>query len=684
MRRRDFIALLAVSIGGLVSARLAHGQNDPTGSASRPHGAWGYDLTGADFSSKPGDDFYRFANGAWLDRTVIAPDRSSNGYAQDLIDLAEARVRVILEQGEQGVEPSARADATKVAILYANFLDEARAEALDANPIAPFIQMIRAAESYTDLAGLMGSAGGTFFKSIFDVRIDIDAKAPSKYAVLIGQGGLGLPNRDYYITAQFAEKKAAYLAYLGQILSLIGWDSPTASAAAVLDFESAIAAASWTLAQSRDSDKTYNPMRVAELAQAASFPWRKFLQGAQLGDVDHVVVGEVTAVPKIAALYAQTPIDTLKAWQAFHAADAAASHLSKRFVSASFEFHSKTLSGVSELPARWKRGVRFVNDAMGEGVGRIYVARHFPPEAKAQIDDLVAQMRLAFKERIERVAWMSLETKSRALDKLARLTVKVAHPNKWRDYSKLEIRRDDLVGNVLNGRNFEWTRQVSRLNSPVDRDEWYMTPQEVNAYYSSNMNEIALPAGYLQAPYFDPAADRAVNYGGIGAVIGHELTHGFDDDGRKYDGAGLLASWWTDADLREFNARASQLGRQYDAFELFPGAHVNGELTMGENIADLGGALIALDAYHRSLAGKPAPLIDGLTGDQRFFLAFAQAERSKRMEDSARERLVTDPHAPEQFRVNGVVRNIDAWYEAFGVKAGDRLYLAGEDRVRIW
>ena len=331
------------------------------------------------------------------------------------------------------------------------------------------------------------------------------------------------------------------------------------------------------------------------------------------------MVSEVTAIPKIAALYAQTPIDTLKAWQAFHVADAAAPNLSKRFVTANFEFRSKTLGGVAELPERWKRGVRVVNDAMGEAIGRVYVARYFSAEAKAQIDDLVAQIRLALKGRIERVAWMSPDTKSKALDKLARLNVKIAYPTKWRDYSSLEVRADDLIGNIQNGMKFEWLRNVNRLNSPVDRDEWDMTPQTVNAYYSSNLNEIVLPAAQLQAPYFDPAADPAVNYGGIGALIGHELTHGFDDDGRKYDGAGVLSSWWTDTDVREFNERAAALGKQYDTFERFPGAHVNGDLTMGENIADLGGALIALDAYHRSLAGSPAPVIDGLTGRPAIF-----------------------------------------------------------------
>jgi putative endopeptidase len=423
---------------------------------------------------------------------------------------------------------------------------------------------------------------------------------------------------------------------------------------------------------------------VAQLEQTVPFPWRRLLEGANLRGLDRVVVLENTAVPKIADLFAQTPVDTLKAWQAFHLVDSVAPYLSKRFVSANFDFRGKTLGGVLEISERWKRGVKTVNGAMGEAIGRIYAARYFPVEAKAKVEGLVEQLRLALKGRIERVTWMSQETKIKALEKLARLNVKVAYPAKWRDYSTLEVRPDDLVGDLEAAGRFEWLRMVNRLTSPVDRDEWMMTPQTVNAYYNSNLNEIVLPAAQLQAPYFDPAADPAVNYGGIGALIGHELTHAFDDDGRKFDAAGVLSDWWTPVDAEEFNARAEELGRQYDAFEPFPGAHVNGDLTMGENIADLGGALIALDAYHGSLSGKPADLIDGLTGDQRFFLGFAQSWRKKSTEDAVRQQMVSDPHAPEQYRVNGVVRNMDAWYDAFGEKAGGKLRLAPENRVRIW
>ena len=682
LKRREFITLLGGSLSGLRGTRSARTQETSQVFISRK-GPWGFDLSGMDLAIKPGDDFFRYSNGVWFDQAVIAPDRNTNSVDTVLSDSAEVRIRKILMQGETSVERSARDDAAKIGIFYSNFMDEARVEALDANPIAPLIRMLRIADTHADLAELMVK---TFFRAIFSLSIEIDAKAPNKYAVVIRQGGLGLPNRDYYLTAQLSDEREAYLAYMVQILTLIGWQTPKEFAAAILTFETAIAEASWSLAESQDSEKTYNPMSVVQLAETAPFPWRRFLRGAELGELDHLILAEVTAIPKIAAAYARTPIATLKAWQAFHLVDATAPYLSKRFVTVNFQFHDKTLGGVVEIAERWKRGVRLVESEMGEAIGRVYATRYFnfTSQAKAQIDDLFARIRAAMKRRIERVSWMSQETKYKALDKLSRLKVKIGYPNEWRDYSRLEIRPDELVGNVRNARRFDWLRRVGHLNSPVDRNEWEMTPQMVNSDYSSALNQIVLPAGQLEAPYFDPAADPAVNYGGIGALIGHELTHGFDDDGRKYDAAGALSNWWTDADAREFNARAAELSRQYSSFELLPGVHVNGDLTLDETIADLGGALVALDAYHDSLVHKSAPVLDSFTGDQRFFLSYAQTFRAKKTEAATRQQLVSDPHPPEQYRVNGVVRNIDAWYQAFNVQAGDKLYLANENRVRIW
>jgi putative endopeptidase len=674
------IAALALFVAGAQNI-VALGQ--PAASAPPAAGAWGYDLSGADFAQKPGNDFFRYGNGLWYDHAVIPPDRSVIGVDDLLTMTAEARIRDILERGADGVPQAARADAAKIGAFYAAFMDEARAEALDAQPIAPLIAMVRATQTRAELAALMGAGRQSFFSSVFGLGIGPDDKAPDRYVVSIRQGGLGL-NRDYYVTPRLAEKKAAYLAYAAQLLSMIGWEAPEQSAAAVLDFETAIAEVSWSNAERRDPEKTYNPMSVAALDEGAPFPWRRLLASADLGGVDHVVVVENTAFPKIAAIYARTAIDTLKAWQAFHLVDSAAPYLSKRFVAANFAFRSRTMSGIAEQPERWKRAVATVNGAMGQAIGRVYVARYFPPEAKAQIEVLVAQLRIAFKGRLERLDWMSRETKLKALDKLARLNVKMAYPDKWRDYSALEARPDDLVGDVQAGRTFAWRRQVNRLNLPVDRDEWYLSPQTVNASYDANLNEMVFPAGILQPPYFDPAADPAVNYGGIGAVIGHEMIHGYDDEGRKYDGAGVLSPWWTDADAKEFNARAAVLGRQFDAYEPFPGVHLKGDLSMGENIADLGGALVALDAYHHSLGDKPAPVIDGLTGDQRFFLGYAQSWRQKSTDDSIRQQIVSNSHAPVEYRVNGIVRNMDAWYEAFDVKPGDKLFLAPQDRVRLW
>jgi putative endopeptidase len=656
---------------------------EPAGSAPTARGGWGFDLAGADFARHPGNDFFRFSNGDWYDRAVIPPDRSSTGVDMTLNITNEARIREILERGEEGAGSSRRADARKIGAFYAAFMDDARAEALDAAPIAPLLDKIRAAATREDVADLMGTGRQSFFSSIFGVGIGADDKAPDKYAVSVRQGGLGL-NRDYFITPRLAEKKAAYLAYMKQLLAMIGWEAPEQSATAILDFETAIAEVSWSNAERRDPEKTYNPMSVAALGESAPFPWRRLLASAGLDGLDRVVVEENTAIPKIAAVYGRTPLDTLKAWLAFHLADGAAPYLSKRFVDANFGFHGRTMSGVAEQLERWKRAVATVNGAMGQAIGRVYVARYFPPEAKAQIDDLVAQLRIALRGRIERLAWMSPATKARALEKLAGLNVKVAYPDKWRDYSALEVRSDDLFGDMRAARKFAWLRQVNRLNLPVDRDEWYMNPQTVNASYNANLNEMTFPAGILQPPYFDPAADPAVNYGGIGAVIGHEMTHGFDDEGRKYDGSGVLTTWWTDADAIEFNGRAAVLGRQFDAYQPFPGFHVKGDLTMGENIADLGGALVSLDAYHNSLGNKPAPVLDGLTGDQRFFLGYGQSWRHKQTDDSIRQQIVSNPHAPANYRVNGVVRNMDAWYEAFHVNPGDELFLAPGDRARIW
>jgi putative endopeptidase len=678
------ILLAAVAVGAL-SVVSAHAQSSDA--ALQPnYGAWGFDVSGENRAIKPGDDFNAFANGTYIDHLTIPADQTRYGSFNMLRDLSEARVHSILQEAaakETMVEPSR--SSGKIGAAYKAFMDEARVEQLGIKPLEKALAEVRAVKTRSDLARLMGkSAGGVQF-SLFDVGIGPDDKDPNRYVIQVAQGGLGLPDRDYYLLPRFAAKKAAYQAYVAQILGMAGWPNAAAEAQAIVDFETKVAEVSWAKDQMRDPDAVYNPMTVAELQQMApGLDWSGLMQGAELGAESHVLIDAKTAFPKIAALYASTPLETLKAWEAFHLANNSASYLSKAFTDAKFEFYGHTLTGQEAQKPRWKRAVSAVNSGLGEAVGEVYVARYFPPESKAKMEALIANLRTALGHRIERLEWMSPQTKAEALKKLANFDVQVGYPKKWRDYSALVIRSDDLYGNMQRSQAFEWAYQRERLHKPVDKDEWLMTPQTVNAYNNPDFNEVVFPAAILQPPFFNPNADPAVNYGAIGAVIGHEMTHGFDDQGRKYDANGRLADWWSAEDAKKFEARTDQLGASYEKIDILPDAHINGKLTMGENIADLGGILTALDAYHESLHGQPAPVIDGLTGDQRFFLGFAQIWRGKTRADALRQQMVTDPHSPEKARVDGVVPNVDAWYKAFDVKPGDKLYRSPEDRTRIW
>jgi len=655
----------------------------PVSLASPKYGTWGFDKTGMDPSVKPGDDFYRFANGKWDDRTSIPSDRTRYGNFDKLTELSENRVHAIVDEAAAGKLKDP--DAAKIGAVYGSFMDEALAEKLDAKPIAPELAQVRAVKNKDEFTALMGKSNVGGFSSILPVGISIDAKSPMKYAVMAGTGGMGLPDRDYYLQAGFAEKKAKYLAYVQQMLTMAGWEKPAESAKAVVDFETRLAEASWTRVERRDRDKTYNPMSPAELAAfTPGFDWNRYLASNELAGVPRIIVTTNTAFPKFAKIYAETSLETLQAWQAFHVADNAAPYLSKRFADAHYQFRDKELAGQPEQQPRWKRGVTLTNGVVGESVGRVYVARWFPPESKAKMDALVNDIHTALKARIEKLPWMGDDTKGRALEKLSKFTVKIGYPTKWRDYSALTVKRDDLYGNVTRSTAYEWHRDVARLNGPVDKAEWGMTPQRVNAYYNFANNEIVFPAAILQAPFFDPDADPAINYGGIGGVIGHEISHGFDDQGRKSDGDGVLRDWWTAEDNAKFNAQRDRLGAQYSAFEPLPGAKVQGGLTMGENIGDMGGLSLGLDAYHASLKGKPAPVIDGLTGDQRVFLGWAQVWRQKIRDEALRQQVVTDPHSPALYRVNGTIRNIEGWYTAFDVKPGDKLYVEPDQRVKIW
>jgi len=680
LKRLSTIALLAVFATAAFAA-------DQTSTTAKRFGTWGIDTSGMDTSVKPGDDFNRYVNGKWIDSTQIPADRTSYGAFPMLTELSEARVHAILDgwAADKTLKPGS--DEAKVAIIYRTFLDEATAEKLDAKPLAPYLDAIRKAKTREDIAAFMGKSARGFGIALFGAGVTDDQKHPDTYALYVSQSGLGLPDREFYLRDNLKTQKDRYQKYVADMLRLAGWDDPDKSAADVVAFETKIAEAHWTRAEGRDRDKTYNPMMIAELEKSTpDFPWATMMKAAGLEKVDRVIVRQNTALPKMAKVFADTPVATLQAWEAFHVVDEAAPYLSKRFVDANWEFRSKFLNGTTEQRPRWKRAVTAAEQAMGEAIGRTYVALYFPPESKAKAESLVSDIRTAMGARIQNLQWMSPDTKKAAEEKLAHFTVKIGYPTKWRDYSALEVKEGDLAGNVERLAKFAWQRDLNRIGKSVDKTEWGMTPQTVNAYYNATKNEIVFPAAILQPPFFDPKADAAVNYGGIGGTIGHEITHGFDDQGRKSDGSGTLRDWWAADDAKKFEEQASKLGAQYESykFDALPGLHIIGRQTMGENIGDLGGILLALDAYHVSLHGQPAPVIDGFTGDQRVFMAWAQVWRTAQRPDALRQQLMTNPHSPGTVRALAPLRNVDAWYEAFGVKEGDAEYVKPEDRVRIW
>ncbi|ALL12044.1 M13 family metallopeptidase [Caulobacter henricii] len=673
----------ACTTQALFASASAGAAGDLTSLESPRYGAWGFDTSGMDTSVKPGEDFYKFANGAWDARTEIPSDRTRYGNFDKLSELSEARTKAIIEAA--AANTAATGDTAKVGAAYRAFMNEAQIEALDAKPLAPWLAQIKAVKTKADFTALMGKSSTTPFTSLIGAGIQTDAKNPKAYAVYVGTGGTSLPDRDYYLDPKFADKKAAYLAYVEKMLTMVGWQKPAESAKAVVDFETLLAEATWTRAERRDRDKTYNPATLAELqALTPGYDWNRYLATSELPKVDRFIVTTNTSFPKYAKIYSETPLETLKAWQAFKVTDGSASLLSKRFVDANFEFRAKTLSGQPEQRPRWKRGVSAVNGMLGEAVGKDYVAAYFPPESKAKMLDLVANIRASMKVRIDNLDWMSAPTKVMAQDKLAKFTVKIGYPDVWEDYSKLEIKDDDAFGNAQRVGVWAWRKDVERLFKPVDKTEWGMTPQTVNAYYNSVNNEIVFPAAILQAPFFHPDADPAINYGGIGGVIGHEIGHGFDDQGRKSDGDGVLRDWWTAEDAAKFKAQADRLGAQYGAFEPLPGMKLNGALTMGENIGDMGGLAFGLDAYHASLKGQPAPILDGFTGDQRVYLGWAQVWRGKQRDEALKQQIIAGPHSPGYYRVNGTIRNMVGWYKAYDIKPGDKLYVAPEERVKIW
>jgi putative endopeptidase len=681
--------LLAAAIFG-ASAALAQGAEPPV------FPPFGFDLTAIDPATRPGDDFFQYANGRYLARTAIPTDRPIASRRYEMTDRTDRQLKTLLEDAAAGVSEQPADLKGKVGAFYASFMDEGTIDRLGASAIAPELDAIRSAPDLPALGRLMGQSAAGFYPSPFSAFVDSDLHDPNVYAIYLGQGGLGLPDRDYYLKDGFAREREAYRAYAQQLLTLEGWPDPAGNAQRVLAFETALAQASWTKVQLRDPDTQYNPVSQAQLqALAPQFPWRAFLGGTGIADRNRFIATTNTAFPRLAAVVAGTPIDTVKAWMAFRVADSAAAYLSKPFDEARFAFREQTLLGQKEEAPRWKRAkVAVGGDDCGAspgscfgtldwGVGRLYAERYFPASTKAAITGLVGDIKAAFRRRLTTLEWMTPATRQEALKKLDTYTIKVGYPDKWRDYSDVVIRRDDLVGNVRRAAAADWAFYLNRSRGPVDKGDWSMTPQ-TNDAYNGSLRDIVFPAGILQAPVFDASADPAFNYGAVGAVIGHELTHGFDDQGRKIDASGALRDWWTPADAAEFKRRATMLGDQYARFEPVAGAHINPNLTMGENIADLGGLTMALDAYHASLRGRPAPVLGGLTGDQRVFLGWAQAWAGKATDDFIRQLTTSDPHSWRKYRVNGVVRNIDGWYGAFNVLPGDKLYVSPADRVRIW
>ena len=647
--------------------------------AEKPEiGAFGFDITGMDRSIHPGESFYAYANGTWARNTPIPADKANYGMFTLLDDLSTERTREILED-------AAKRPGTKIGDLYASFMDSAAAESKGAAPIRPWTERIAAVKDRAGFAELLGVFRRDGIDGFFGARVTPDDKAPDRYVFILRQSGLGLPDRDYYLKddAKLAETRTLYGEHLARLLTLAGEPDASNRAARVVELERALAAAHWSRVQSRDADQVYNKMSWSQLASSApGFDWSAWARG-MTASIDTLIVSQPSAITATAALIGRTPLATLRDYLLLRTLGTAAPYLSIPFVRADFAFTGTVLSGTPELRARWKRGVELVKNAMGEEVGREYVARHFPPKAKAAADTLVRNVIAAMDRRLQALAWMAPETKAAARKKLAAFTPRIGYPDRWRDYSALHIDRDDLVGNVIAARRFEFDRQLHRLGGPVDRGEWLMTPMEVNAYANPTMNEIVFPAAILQPPFFDPNADPAINYGGIGAVIGHEISHHFDDQGRKYDPSGALNEWWTSADVARFDSLTARLVAQYDRYEPLPGMHVQGKLTLGENIADLAGLTVAYEAYQLSLGGRPAPVLDGFTGDQRFYLGWAQVWRRSYRQENLRQRLLTDPHSPSEQRV-AVVRNLDPWYAAFDPKPGEPLHLSPAERVRIW
>ena len=692
---RHVLAGLALAAACSSAAAMDQPATVPAGGQAGPSGVM---LGNFDRGTRPQDDFYRYVNGSWLARTEIPADKSNFGMFQVLQDSVEKNLKVIAESAAAADSPAAGSNEQLIGDFYASFMDEARAERAGAASLEEPLREIDAIADRKNLVEYFGRTQRHFvsappgiadFGAAAPLRLAVlpDAKQPDRYALYLTQFGLGLPDRDYYLgdEPRYAEIRRQYQDYLADLLRMAGREGAEASAAAVVDLETRLADAQWSQVQLRDVEKSYNPYAVADAGRLMpGFDWQAWLAAAGLPELERLIISQPSYFEALAAMLEEIPLETWKDYLRVRRIDDYAPLLSRAFVQRHFEFNEGVLTGAIEMRPRWKRGLQQVEFVMAEMLGQAYVKRHFPPRAKRRMDELVANLLRAFGESIDELEWMGTDTRAEAHRKLAAITVKIGYPDKWKEYPGLVVQRDDLVGNVFRAREANYRREVAKLGRPVDPGEWFMAPQTVNAYYNPLANEIVFPAAILQPPFFNIDADDAVNYGGIGAVIGHEISHGFDDQGRKFDDTGALRDWWTPEDDRRFQARTAELVKQYSAFSPLEGLNVNGELTLGENIGDLSGLAVAHKAYLISLAGEAAPEMDGLSADQRFFIGWAQIWARKYRDDELRRRLLTDPHSPSEYRVNGIVRNMPAFLQAFGVKKGDGLYLAPEQRVRIW
>ncbi|PKW25884.1 M13 family metallopeptidase [Phycicoccus duodecadis] len=646
----------------------------------------GIDTAAIDASVRPQDDLFAHANGTWLATTEIPDDRGRYGTFDVLREAAEEHVRAIIDEVAAG-SPAPGTVAAKVGDLYSSFMDHERVERLGAEPLAADIERVTQVRDASGVLALLGSFARDGVEGLVQPYVNTDDRDPDRYVVYLEQAGIGLPDESYYREEQYADLRAAYTAHVGRMLSLVAWPGAEAAAERVMALETRIAAGHWDKVSNRDPVKTYTLLDGDGLRRLCHIDWPAYLEGmgAPEGAFAAVVVRQPDHLRSVEAALAEVPVETWRDWLVWQLVHAHAPYLSSVFVDENFDFYGRTLSGVPTLRERWKRGVALVEGALGEAVGRLYVERHFPPHAKERMVELVANLVEAFRQSLSSVPWMGPATRAEALAKLDRFTPKIGYPDVWRDYSALEVEPGDLLGNVKRATAFEVDRNFGKLGAPVDRHEWFMTPQTVNAYYNPGMNEIVFPAAILQPPFFDVEADDAVNYGGIGAVIGHEIGHGFDDQGSQFDGRGELRDWWTEEDRTAFQARADALIAQFGALETrdAPGRPVNGALTVGENIGDLGGLTIGYSAYRIALGGEPAPELDGLTGAQRFFLGWARVWGGKARTAEAERLLAIDPHSPMDLRANAV-RNLDEFHDAFGVLQGDGLYLAPDERVRIF